>query len=54
LKINDLFTRDSREFPAPDPLVIPGYKPDSRRFETGSIPGPITLVLFRTRRWDEC
>ena len=45
LKINDLITRDSREFPAPDPLVIPGYKPDSRRFETGSIP-----VKSRTAR----
>src|SRR5580698_5841432 len=45
LKINDLITRDSREFPAPDPLVIPGYKPDSRRSETGSIP-----VKSRTAR----
>ena len=45
LKINDLITRDSREFHAPDPLVIPGYEPDARRFEKGSIP-----VKSRTAR----
>ena len=45
MKINDLITQDSREFPGPDPLVIPGYKPDSRRFGTGSIP-----VKSRTAR----
>src|ERR1700722_18081725 len=46
LKINDLISRIRASFtPAPDSLVIPEYKPDSRRFETGSIP-----VKSRTAR----